>query len=76
MFKLAPATAIKLLTFHLDFLSACIFYKQRAIGGQNGVRSLFHECIMVQLRYSHLNENHACISTVVFPVVAIIAKKK
>lgn len=44
--------------------------------GQQGACSLFHQCIVVPLKYSQLNKKHASISIMAFPVVAVIAKKE
>ena len=37
---------------------------------------MFHECIVVPLKYSQLDKKHASISMMAFPVVAVIAKKE
>lgn len=37
---------------------------------------MFHECIVVPLKYSQLNKKHASISIMAFLVVAVIAKKR
>lgn len=44
--------------------------------GQQGAWSLFHECIVVPLKYSQLNEKCASIFIIVFPAVAVFAKKE